>query len=639
MIMTAEQKRAKQQTEDFIIYLYKKYYPRIEEEMEKREGQKKAALPAFFVIWGFSYFPTYDIIIKTKSGGRKMKQKDKVYIYTRVSTAMQTEGYSLEAQKQRILDYVKYRDFIVAGEYSDAGFSGKNIAGRVQFQQMLSDIESKKDDIKYVLVFKLSRFGRNCADTLASLQFMQDYGVNLICVEDNIDSSAGAGKLMISVMSAMAEIERENILEQTMSGRKQKARSGGWNGGFAPYGYKLENGLLIVQADEAEAIKEIYDLYVNTAYGPTAIASAINKKYKKIPRSNGYLTKFTMSIVKDILDNPVYCGKIAYGRHSTEKIMGKRNEYHIVKQTDQDKIIIAEGKHEAIVSEELWEAAHKKRLANAKTKEKIDKEHEYCLSGILRCPSCGGPMYGIHNGRKTKKDGTPYAMSYSYACRSSSQTGVDCKTPKNYSENKLMEAVTSIIKALVSDKNFAKMVDVALDQQTDISGLEAEKAKFQKEVARLKRMVTQLENQLMTLDYGNKSDKLRETSLNRRLDAALEEIASIQDQIAEVDEKIEKVVEAERTKKGVYSVLQSFDVLFDVMDDRDKKLLLNEMIDSIELYPRKNRSGQWIKTIHFKFPMYYNDSNEASTDICFDMEGNFLPKRSNDESIVTLIRE
>ena len=71
----------------------------------------------------------------------------------------------------------------------------------------------------FVLVFKLSRFGRNAADVLNSLQTMRDYGVNLICVEDGIDSSKDAGKLMISVLSAVAEIERENICTQTMAGK------------------------------------------------------------------------------------------------------------------------------------------------------------------------------------------------------------------------------------------------------------------------------------------------------------------------------------------------------------------------------------------------------------------------------------
>ena len=66
---------------------------------------------------------------------------------------------------------------VVAGEYSDEGFSGKNIQGRPEFQRMLNDIQEGKDGVSYVLVFKLSRFGRNAADVLNSLQLMQDFGV------------------------------------------------------------------------------------------------------------------------------------------------------------------------------------------------------------------------------------------------------------------------------------------------------------------------------------------------------------------------------------------------------------------------------------------------------------------------------
>ena len=81
---------------------------------------------------------------------------------------------------------------------------------------------------------------------------MQDYDVNLICVEDGIDSSKEAGKLLISIIAAVAEMERENIRVHTMAGREQKAREGKWNGGFAPYGYRLENGELVIAEDEVE---------------------------------------------------------------------------------------------------------------------------------------------------------------------------------------------------------------------------------------------------------------------------------------------------------------------------------------------------------------------------------------------------
>lgn len=116
------------------------------------------------------------------------REKIKVYTYTRVSTAMQTDGYSLDAQKARMQAFADYNGYEIADAYEDAGKSGKSIEGRTEFNRMMEDIRSGKDGISFVLVFKLSRFGRNAADVLSSLQMMQDYGVNLICVEDGIDS-------------------------------------------------------------------------------------------------------------------------------------------------------------------------------------------------------------------------------------------------------------------------------------------------------------------------------------------------------------------------------------------------------------------------------------------------------------------
>ncbi|MBP3809149.1 MAG: recombinase family protein [Clostridiales bacterium] len=120
-----------------------------------------------------------------------MTKSNKCYIYTRVSTMMQVDGYSLDAQRDKLRKYADYQDMVIAGEYSDEGHSGKNIKGRPEFTRLLADIESGKDDVKYVLVFKLSRFGRNATDVLNSLQLMQDYGVNLICGETVVLPSKG----------------------------------------------------------------------------------------------------------------------------------------------------------------------------------------------------------------------------------------------------------------------------------------------------------------------------------------------------------------------------------------------------------------------------------------------------------------
>lgn len=84
--------------------------------------------------------------------------------------------------------------------------------------------------------------------------------MNLICVEYGIDSSKDSGKLVISVLAAVSEIERENILNQTMAGRREKARQGKWNGGQAPYGYVIEHGELKVVPEVAKHVKMIYQM-------------------------------------------------------------------------------------------------------------------------------------------------------------------------------------------------------------------------------------------------------------------------------------------------------------------------------------------------------------------------------------------
>ena len=302
------------------------------------------------------------------------EDKIRVYIYTRVSTAMQTDGYSLDAQKARIKAFADYNGYEIAGEYEDAGKSGKSIEGRAAFAGMMKDIKAEKDGISFVLVFKLSRFGRNAADVLSTLQLMQDFGVNLICVEDGIDSSKDVGKLMISVLSAVAEIERENIRIQTMEGRIQKAKEGKWNGGFAPYGYKLVGGKLQINEEEAKAIKEIFDKYVNTDMGSRWLSNYLKEKgIRKIARRNGKNTVFDAGLIRRILRNPVYCGKIAYGRRKIEKVHGTRNEYHLV---GQEEYLLADGIHCAIVSEKIWKEAQEKLNIQAKKYENITKRED-----------------------------------------------------------------------------------------------------------------------------------------------------------------------------------------------------------------------------------------------------------------------
>ncbi len=335
--------------------------------------------------------------------------KKTAYVYTRVSTGMQVDGYSLGAQEERIRQYAKAYDIEIVNTYEDAGKSGKSIIGRGQFMAMLDDIESEKDNVDYVLVFKLSRFGRNSADTLKSLEIMEAHNVNLICVDDGLDSSKDAGKLVITILSAVAEMERENILVQTMAGRKQKAREGKWNGGFAPMGYSISDGVLQINEEEAESIRLIFDLYANTDMGSNKLAQyLVNLGITKPIRQNGKSPYYSANVIRNILKNPVYNGKIAFGRRHTI-VDSKTQKARITKS---DSYILADGQHEALIDDELWEKTQNKLKAQSKKYEKVNrpkKEHVYLLSGILRCPKCGAGLYGNISKKKNKnKDGEYY---------------------------------------------------------------------------------------------------------------------------------------------------------------------------------------------------------------------------------------
>ena len=244
-----------------------------------------------------------------------MSELIKVYTYTRVSTTMQIDGFSLDAQDEAVKRYAMAQGYKIVGQYSDEGKSGTNTEGRPEFQQMMNDIESEKDGVKYVIVFKLSRFGRKTLDILKAMDIMEKHGVYLISVEDGLKSDSHMGQMMITILSNIAEIEHENIIVQTMAGRIEKARQGKWNGGFAPYGYKLVNGKLEIEETEAEAIKIIFEKYAYTDMGSVAITKYLAKQgINKIPRQNGKNELFSETMIRGILDNPVYAGKIAFGR-------------------------------------------------------------------------------------------------------------------------------------------------------------------------------------------------------------------------------------------------------------------------------------------------------------------------------------
>ena len=596
---------------------------------------KKQRFLSIFTFSALTNKGKHDIIAVTtvsRKVGKNMEDTKhtgaKVYIYTRVSTAMQVDGYSLDAQKDEIMRYVQYRNMLVCGEYTDEGKSGKNIQGRPGFQQMMDDVVDRKDSVTFIICFKLSRFGRNTADILNSLKLMKRYGVHLICIKENIDSSLDSGKMMISILGAMAEIERDNIAVQTMAGRREKARQGGWNGAKPPYGYTLQDGKMVIELEAAEHIRIIFDKYVNSNMGLTGVAKWMNEHgYKKAFTTYHSKSVFTEPFLERVISNHTYCGMIAYGKRRTVLKDGSEDEYHVIETSDYP---VYEGQQEAIVSEELWNAAQRKRQANGGRKETIDKNHQYIYSALVKCPICGKSLYGVPMRGRKKKDGTYYPTYYAYACRSNEHiNGIKCGFGQ-ISCSKIDAKMRSIISEIVNSENFGDLMDELVGEQIDTAEIEMEldtATKAQRQALGLQR---KLESELDQIDVTDKHYDRKYESLSRRLDDAFEAQEEAERKIADCEARIESVKRSSLSKESIYESLKLFDKLYDKMSDYEKKTFVNTFIESIEIYPNKDRKeGSHIKMVHFRFPVAYN--GEAVYDFS-------PPNFTTDETVVLLTR-
>ena len=560
------------------------------------------------------------------------QEKKKVYVYTRVSTAMQIDGYSLEAQRTRMRAFAEFNEYEIAGEYEDAGKSGKSIEGRDEFNRMMEDIKTGKDDVSFVLVFKLSRFGRNAADVLSTLQTMQDFGVNLICVEDGIDSSKDAGKLMISVLSAVAEIERENIRVQTMEGRIQKARDGKWNGGFPPYGYNLKNGVLEINEEEAPAIRTIFEQWVSTDIGANGLAKYLeNHGIRKIPRHNGKNPLFDAALIRKIIKNPVYCGKIAYGRRKTEKVHGTRNEYKLV---EQDDYLVVDGLHEGIVSEEMWNQAQVKMIAQAKKYEHVNKAKDtrtHLLSGLVKCPICGAGMYG-NKSIKHRKDGTKYKDFFYYGCKHRTMTrGHKCDYKKQINEDVLDAAVVEVITKLVANPRFASMMQEKINMKVDTTVIDQEITALEKQLKQSYAVKRKTLEEIEALDPDGRHYKRLKADLDDRLYRMYDNIDDQEQSLIEARAKKQSIESEKVTGDNIYKILIYFDKFYSLMNEEERRKLMESLIEEIQIYEERQPNGQWLKSITFRLPIIEKDMIISV--------GDGLDSEQHVETVVLLSRE
>jgi len=224
-------------------------------------------------------------------------------LYVRVSTQTQAEeGYSLEAQQERLTAYCTAQGWPVAPEhiYVDAGISGKTTA-RPQFQAMLHAAQA--GTVQRIVAMKLDRVARNVREFLATVDQLKAYGCALVLVREAFDTSTPHGKFALTMFAAMAELEASTITERVMSGKTQKASKGGYNGSKIPFGYTYQAGEFTVNNDQAAVIRGIFIRFIE---GESLLALAAHLNATATPTATG--GQWYASTIRYILSNGLYAG-------------------------------------------------------------------------------------------------------------------------------------------------------------------------------------------------------------------------------------------------------------------------------------------------------------------------------------------
>ena len=544
-------------------------------------------------------------------------QKKKAFGYIRVSTAMQVEGgYSLDDQENRIRQHAKANDMTLVDIFRDEGKSGKNISGRPGFQKMLEAIRNGQK-IDYVLVTRLSRFGRNASDVMTALKTLQSHGVALWCIEDMLDSSTKMGDAMLKMSSIFAEMERENIREQTRAGRYEKARQGKWNGGQAPYGYQIgrnadgtSSGVLVVDKDEAKVVRQIFDWYVNDNVGIAGISTRLNENgVRRTPRGNGSQSFFTPYAVKKIIENPVYAGKIRYGVRKSTLVEGSDNVY---RPKAQDDYKVYEGLHEAIVDDDTFRRAKERRDRESVAFPRKRDNHVSILSGLLVCPVCGHGLISTHTKGRTKKDGTPGKDTYGYRCRYTRKShGAICTFTKQIPQHVLHEEADELFEMIWRDTNLFGQVIEDADKAMDMKKLKDEAERLTKLISGCDRRISKLSETIDRLDPDDSAYDRKYDDMQARLDSLYEEREHLEDDKADVDDKLAARNDLRDTIERVANdVTRVLNGLYQ-MSDEEKAVLYHQMFEHFELNPDADyRKGERvIKKAFLRVPITYGDES------------------------------
>ncbi|MDT8719524.1 recombinase family protein [Clostridium sp. 19966] len=523
---------------------------------------------------------------------------ENVLIYTRVSTQEQVNGYSLDHQKNEIIDYCKKMGYNIVGTYTDEGITGTSIEKRPGFKQLLKHIESDSN-VNAIIAWKLSRFSRNMIDLTRILDFLEHSNVALISITDNINTFAPINKMFCYMAGIFAEMERDNIISQTKGGMKERAKKGKWNGGITPIGYDYSNDKLIINEEEAETVKTIFNLYTNENWGYSKICQFLNRNLDKYATKKG--STWAYATIKQVLDNPIFAGYIRWG---VREDWAKKRRKGINKEVPLEK-----GLHKAIIDEDLWERTQAKRKLVGKTPTKLSN-YTYMLSGLPRCPECGSAMVSQRSTRTNKKSGEKVTYRY-YACSKWNSHKGDVCHPNAVRAEELEKQVSDKIIEFINSSDIARILEKEMKKESNTKEIENTIKDLEKQISKLQRRkdnytIMRGDGELSKEEYLEKKGEVEDALL-----PLIEELNLTK-------QKLQTIKENQYTQEKLTVLLKNFDKLFKNATDEQKKVLMHKTIKEIKINPS-------------------DDINERrATEITLRLKENMLNEDSSKENLLLL---
>ena len=273
----------------------------------------------------------------------------RIVFYGRVSTEHEAQLSALENQMQWYDDQLRYHpNWMLVERYIDEGITGTQAKKRPAFLRMLEDARAGKFDL--IVTREVCRFARNTVDTLVTTRELKNIGVEVYFVEDNIWTMDGDGELRLIIMATLAQEESRKVSERVKAGQHVSREKGTLYGSGNILGYDRVGDTYVINEDQAETVRMIFDMYLNEGLGTGKIA----RRLTELGRLNASgLNKWSHGVISRILNNQTYMGVIAYGKSFSNNYLEQKR----INNHDKSTYIYMEGKFPAIVSQEDWHRA------------------------------------------------------------------------------------------------------------------------------------------------------------------------------------------------------------------------------------------------------------------------------------------